>query len=100
MANVVIEVEEAEGQKEKGDHPKGKRLQHWLGPHPLDHFESVGAASDCAEVKDDMNGAQHGKGGDKIEEVHRHLAEHLSLKPETVEPSGKRVVAEVEKSWI
>ena len=33
MANVVIEVEEAEGQKEKGDHPKGKRLQHWLGPH-------------------------------------------------------------------
>ena len=75
-------------------------MQQRPHPHPFDHLKQVGTEGDCAEVKDHVDAAQHGQGDGKEEEVHRYLAKHLGLKPETVEPSGKRVVAEVEKSWI
>ena len=47
-----------------------------------------------------MQDAEHGKGDGQEEEVHCHLAKRLGLKSEAVEPSGKGVFAEVEKSRI
>ena len=88
MADSVVEVEKSKREEEKRKGAEGEGVQQRPHPHPLNHLKQVGAEGDCAEVKNQVDAAQHGQGEGKEEEVHRYLAKHLALKPETVEAPG------------
>ena len=100
MADGVVEVQKSKREEEKWKGAEGEGMQQRPHPHPFNHLKQEGAEGDCAEVKDPVDAAQHGQDDGKEEEVHRYLAKHLCLKPETVEASGERILAEVEESRI
>ena len=88
MADGVVEVQKCKREEEKWKGAEGEGVQQRPHPHPLNHLKQVGAEGDCAEVKDQVDAAQHGQGDGKEEEVHRYLAKHLGLKPEAVKAPG------------
>ena len=75
------------------------RLTYSLHFWNLQGAQVEGIVLNSAELQEEVDCVDEHKAYDDIEKVHHTLTENLNLKLESIQLPGKRVFAEVAKTW-